>query len=126
MILQDSGNSHHQHHDTMGTNQQGIQSGVGNIVNRNGEDVLYVPKVSKLLPIIKCTESFTSLLHQPVVKINIPLSYFIRESDDVPVVVPLMMRGNSYSGENGSVDKQLIMRASHTHHRFNKDISKVS
>ena len=43
----------------------------------------------------------------------------------MPGATILMMRGKSYSEEHGSVDKELIMRASHTHPRFKEDNSKV-
>ena len=43
----------------------------------------------------------------------------------MPGVAPPMTRGESYSGENGSVEKELIMRAPHTHPNSKEYNSKV-
>ena len=89
------------------------------MVERKGEDVPDVPKISKALLIIKRTEYFDDFRHHTFGKINTPLSYVIHKSDTVPGVAPPMVIGKSYSGNNGSVEKKLITRASHTNTHFN-------
>ena len=95
------------------------------LVMRKGEDVSDVPMISKPLPIIKWTEYFADFLHQDFGERNIPLSYVIRELDTVPIMAPLTMRGKLYSDKHGSVEKEIITRASHTHNNFKEDNSKV-
>ena len=86
---------------------------------------MYVPKISKVLLIIKQTESFAGFLHLAVGERNIPLSYFIRKSDTVHGVAPPMVRDNAYSEERGYVDEDLITGSSHTHPCFKIDNSKL-
>ena len=42
----------------------------------------------------------------------------------MPGVAPPMVRWESYSEENGSMEKDIIMRASHTHPYFKEEKSK--
>ena len=80
------------------------------MVKRKGQDISDVSKISKAPPIIKWTEYFAGFIHPTVCEINISLSYVIHESDTLPGVAPQIMKGKSYSEDNGYVEKELIMR----------------
>ena len=95
------------------------------MVKSNVDDASDVPKISKTHLIIKWTEYIANFLHQTVGERNIRFSCVIRELDTVPGVAPPMVRCESYSEENGYMDKDLIIRASHTHPHLKEYNSKV-
>ena len=70
-------------------------------------------------------KSFADFLHWTFGEIKIPLSCVIRESDTLPGMVLSIMRGKSCSEEHGSMERKIIMRASHTHPNFKEDNSKA-
>jgi hypothetical protein len=84
-----------------------------------GEDP-EVPKITKTLSIIKWTEAFTDFLHRKIGVRMVPLAYVVRE----PVVAlapPPLATGLPHSEDHGSVEGEMIARASHTHPLFRDD-----
>ena len=55
----------------------------------------------------------------------IPLVYVIQPKADVPVATPALAAGEPYLPEHGSVEQELVARASHTHALFREDNSDV-
>ena len=51
----------------------------------------------------------------------IPLAYVTRKDDDVPALVPPLMAGQPHSEVHGSIEGEMIVRASHTHAMFRDD-----
>ena len=92
---------------------------------RGKEETKEVPKISKALPILKWTESMTDHFNRVVGVRNIPLAYVIRESVNVPAVCPSLATNKPHSSEHGSVEQDLIMRASHDHPLYPEDNSRV-
>ena len=56
----------------------------------------------------------------------IPLAYMIRIDPQVPGPAPALAPNQPHSTEHGSVEGELIARASHTHARFRDDNSVVN
>jgi hypothetical protein len=83
-----------------------------------------VPKISKLLPIIKWTESFRDYLHRVVGVRMIPLAYVIRPEAAVPAIGD-RAHDQPNSTEHESVEMELVQRASHGHVLFREDNSAV-
>ncbi len=95
------------------------------LVKREGEEDPEVPKISKGLPVLKWTEAFTDFLHRVVGPRTIPLAYVIRETVDVDPTCPPLDNGKPHSLEHGSIEADLVARASHDHALFCDDNSKV-
>ena len=93
--------------------------------DRKDEDDPIVPKITKALPIIKWTEAFQDLLNRVIGARMIPLAYVIRIDPQVPGPAPTLAPNQPHSTEHGSVEGELIARASHTHARFRDDNSVV-
>ena len=74
-----------------------------------------VPKITKTLPIIKWTEAFRDFLNRVIGVRIIPLSYVIRQDVEVPGAAPPLLLNQPHSIQHGSVEEELIARASHTH-----------
>ena len=55
----------------------------------------------------------------------IPLAYVIRTDPQVPGIAPTLSPNQPHSTEHGSVEEELIARASHTHALFRDDNSVV-
>ena len=90
---------------------------------KNGEDSPETPKISKALPVIKWTEAFQDFLNRKIGNQNIPLAYIIQAEPNPPAVAPPLAPGQPHSVEHGSVEAELIARASHTHTLFRNDNS---
>ena len=93
--------------------------------DRKDEDDPDVPKITKASPIIKWTEGFQDFLHRVIGAMMIPLEYVIRIDPQVPGVAPTLAPNQPHSTEHGSVESELIARASHTHALFRDDNSVV-
>jgi hypothetical protein len=93
--------------------------------DRKAGDVPDVPKITKALPIIKWTEAFADFIHRIIGVRTIPLAYVIREDVVVPAVPPALMNGQPHSEEHGSVEVELVARASHAHALYRDDNSSV-
>ena len=92
---------------------------------RKDNDPPEVPKVSKALPIIKWTEAFVDYCNRKIGSMTIPLSYVIRENVPVPGPVPALAADLPHSRDHGSVEADLIARASHAHPLFRDDNAEV-
>ena len=93
--------------------------------DRKDEDGPDVPKITKALPIIKWTEAFQDFLHRVIGARMIPLAYVIQIDPQVPGPSPTLAPNQPHSPEHGSVEGELIARASHTHALFRDDNSVV-
>ena len=92
---------------------------------KKDEDDPDVPTITKALPIIKWTEAFQDFLHRVIGARMIPLAYVIRTNPQVPGTAPTLAPNQPHSTEHGSVEEELIARASHTHALFRDDNSVV-
>ena len=84
-----------------------------------------VPKITKALPIIKWTEVFQDFLIRVIGVRYIPLSYVIRDQVEVPADAPPLATDQPYSTEHGSIQREMIARASHTDGLFGDDNASV-
>ena len=91
---------------------------------KDGDDP-EVPKITKALPIIKWTEAFHDYANRVIGARMIPLSYVIRPEVDVPVVAPPQAANKPHSEEHGSVEAELVARASHGHELYREDNATV-
>ena len=89
--------------------------------DRKDAETPSVPKITKTLVIVKWTEAFNDFLHRVVGARHIPLAYVIRPTEDVPIAAPALANNQPYSTEHGSVEAELIARASHAHALFRSD-----
>ena len=90
---------------------------------RKGDDSPDVPKISKALLVIKWTEAFQDFLYRKIGNHNIPLAYIICDDLNPPAAAPPLAAGQPHSVEHGSIESELIARASHTHALFRDDNS---
>ena len=90
---------------------------------KKGEDSPETPKISKALPVIKWMEAFQDFLNRKIGNRNIPLMYIIRDEPNPPAMALPLAPGQPHSTEHGSVEAELIARASHTHALFRNDNS---
>ena len=95
-----------------------------NLVKKGEESAPTTPCVTRSLPIIKWTESFTEFLHQVLGVSHVPLSYVIREHTLV-TAPPALLTNRSYSEEHGSVEGELIARSSHNTAHYKADNATV-
>ena len=93
--------------------------------DRKDEDDPDVPKITKALPIIKWTEAFQEFLNRVIGARMIPLAYVICNDPQVPGLAPPLAPNQPHSTEHGSVEGELIARASHAHALFRDDNSVV-
>ena len=93
--------------------------------DRKVGDVPEVPKITKALPIIKWTQAFADHLHRVIGVRTIPLAYVIREEVVVPNPAPALLAGQPHSEMHGSIEAELVARASHTHALYRDDNSSV-
>ena len=90
---------------------------------KKGDDSPETHKISKALPVIKWTEAFKDFLNRKIGNRNIPLVYIIHEVPNPPAAAPPLAPGQPHSLEYGSVEAELIARASHAHALFRNDNS---
>ena len=85
-----------------------------------------VPKITKSLVVTKWSEYMADFLMHVVGSRTITLSYFIRENvAPMPVGIPDLAANHPYLTMYGSVEGELIARASHTHPLYREDNAKV-
>lgn len=89
------------------------------------EDEIEVPKITKGLKVMKWAESFEDWLSQQVGVRCIPLKYVTREVAVAPMPAPQLMNNMPHSTEHGSVEMELVMRATHASPLFRTDNAKV-
>jgi hypothetical protein len=93
--------------------------------DRKDADEPDIPKISKALPVIKWTEAFEDYLSRVIGVRTIPLAYVIRADEAVPAAAPALEAGQPHSTEYGSIERELVARASHTHALYRDDNSTV-
>ena len=91
--------------------------------DRKKQDI-EAPKASSALPILKWVESFIIFTDSKIGARMIPLRYVTRAEVAVPAP-PALLQGLPHSQEHGSVEQELVMRASHTHPLFPQDEATV-
>ena len=84
-----------------------------------------VPTITRALPIVKRTEAMNDFLHQVVGSSMIPLAYLFRDDENAAVPAPALLANERYSEAHGSIEGELIARASHTHNKFRDDNAKL-
>ena len=98
---------------------------------RKDDETPEVPTITKALPMLKWAEAFKDFLSRVVGVRYIPLSYVIRDDAEVPdPAAPLQTDNNGniirpYSEETGSVEAELVLRASHAHPLYRDDNKSV-
>ena len=92
---------------------------------KKDEDTPDVPKITRSLPVIKWTEAFQDFLNRVIGVRVIPLIYVIRTEVAVPAAAPPLANNQPHSTEHGSIEAELIARASHTHPLFRDDNAMV-
>ena len=83
--------------------------------DRKDADEPDIPKITKALPVVKWTEAFEDYLSRVVGVRTIPLACVIRADDAVPAAAPALEAGQPHSTEHGSIERELVARASHAH-----------
>ena len=91
------------------------------LMAKKEEDRPDVPKITKSLPVIKWVPAFDDFLHRVIGVRNIPLAYVTRTEANVPGIAPPLMPQQPHSNEHGSVEAELVARASHQHVLFCSD-----
>ena len=95
------------------------------LLKKGKDDEPDTPCITRSLPIMKWTESFTDFLSQVIGHRDIPLAYLVRENDTVPVPAPPLINNRPYSAEHESVEGELIARASFTHEKYKDDNARL-
>ena len=92
---------------------------------KKDKDEPETPKITKGLNVMKWGESFRDYLHRCVGVRMVPLVYVIREEADVPAECPPNATGQPHSDSAGSVEEELVSRATQTHPLFRNDNASV-
>lgn len=92
---------------------------------RKDEDEPDIPKITKTLGVMKWCEAFVDYVHRLVGARTIPLAYVIREDAVVPAVCQPIDPGHPHAAEYGSIEDELIARASHEHPLYKTDNASV-
>jgi hypothetical protein len=82
------------------------------------------PKISKSLPVVKWTKAFYDFLNRVIGTRTISLAYVVHDEVAVPAP-PLLLNNQTFSETQGSVEAELIARASHAHPLFRDDNASV-
>ena len=93
--------------------------------DRGKEDPPEVPKISKALPVLKWAEAFDDHLTRCIGKRNIPLAYVTREEVVPAGPIPPLALNMPHSEMHGSVEGELVARATHTHPLCREDNAEV-
>ena len=89
------------------------------------EDVPDTPKITRGLNVMKWSESFIDDCHHCIGVRKVTLAYVIRTVAAVPAACPPIAGGQPHLADAGSIEIELIERASHTHPNFRVDNEKV-
>ena len=95
------------------------------LMDRKEEDEPDTPVISKELPVMQWVESFRDYLQRCIGVRNIPLVYVIRPDVAVPNPITGQAPNQPYTDEHGSIEEDLIARASHTHGLYKDDNASV-
>ena len=82
------------------------------------------PKISKALPVIKWSEAFTDYLHRVIGAQMAPFAYIIRDEAVVPAIGAIAT-DKPHSEQHGSIEVELLARASHDHPLYRDDNATV-
>jgi hypothetical protein len=93
--------------------------------DRKKEDAPAVPKITMDLPVIVWVEAFEVYLQRRIGARTIPLSYVTREIVDPVTPAPVVLWDLPHSEEHGSIEEELVARASHSHPLFREDNGEV-
>ena len=93
-------------------------------LEKKKDDDPEVPKITKALPIIKWSEAFQDYLSRKIGVRGIPHAYVTRPAEVVPATGTIAA-GAPHSEEHGSIELELVARASHTHPLFREDSAGV-
>ena len=83
------------------------------------------PNITKARPVIKWTQAFGDYLDRIIGHHTISLSYVICKKVTVPVHIPPLFPGQPHSEDHGSIEADLVARASPTHALYRDDNSLV-
>jgi hypothetical protein len=92
--------------------------------DKKGGNKPEVPKITKVLPIIKWTEASRDYLHRVIGICTVPLAYVIQPEAPVPAK-GIQATGTPRSTEHKAIKTELIARAFHGHPLFREDNSSV-
>jgi hypothetical protein len=92
--------------------------------NKKAGDEPELPKITKVLPVIKWTEAFRDYLHRVIRVHKVPLAYVVRPEEEMPNIGTIAV-GAPHSAEHGSIEVEMIERAQHNHPLFREDNSAV-
>ena len=76
---------------------------------RKADDSPDVPKISKVLLVIRWMEAFQDFLNRKIGNHNIPLAYIICDEPNPPAAALPLAAGQPHSIEHGSVESELIV-----------------
>ena len=91
---------------------------------RKEEDDPETPTITKELPIMKWVEAFEDHLERCIGVRCIPMSYVVRDEVVPPAITPAAPN-QAYSLEHGSLEADLVARASHAHGLYRTDNKEV-
>jgi hypothetical protein len=91
------------------------------LMDKKSKDEPETPKISKSINIMEWSQAFCDILHRCIGVRIVPIVYVISVDAAVLVVVPTLMAGQPHSTEAGSVEMELMNRASHNHPLFHED-----
>ena len=92
---------------------------------RKEEDDPETTTITKELPIMKWVEAFEDHLERCIGIRCIPLSYVVRDEVAAPMPITAAAPGQAYTLEHGSLEADLVARASHSHGLFRTDKKEV-
>ena len=93
--------------------------------DRKDETVPATPLITRTLTVLKWTGPFRDFMSRVIGVRTIPLSYVIRPEAAVPNVAPALAANQPHSTEFGSVEAELVARASHGHALYRVDNASV-
>ena len=88
---------------------------------KDASDDVALPTITRDLPIIKWAEAFTDYLNRIIGVRMAPLAYVIRTQTTPPVACPPRAIDLPHTAEYGSVEADLVARATHTHPIYRED-----
>lgn len=89
------------------------------------DDEIDVPKITKNLIVVRWAEAFEDHLNQKLGVCLMPLKHATREDAAPLAAAPTLATDMPHSNEHGSVERELVMRATHDHPLFRTDNAKV-
>ena len=95
------------------------------LIERKKQTVV-TPRISSNLNVVKWTESFLDFLSRLIGVRNTPLTHVVRETVEVDIGTEVvLLNGCCYTEESGSIEQELISRASHKHPLCKDDNARI-